>query len=72
MNAIQGILAAYQETENAARAESDRYYALASKRFEEKNYPLSRLCYRRALRMEQFAAEMRATQSLLRATFHQW
>ncbi len=72
MNAIQGILAAYKETENAARAESERYYALAAKRFEENNLELSRLSWRRALRMETFAAEMRAAAALLRADFDQW
>lgn len=72
MNAIQGILEAYKATEDEAMKESARYFALASKRFEEGNYPLSDLCYRRGARMQKFALRMRAASAVLRATFHQW
>lgn len=72
MNALHRVLAAYMETSSAAELESIRYYALAAKRFEEGNIPLSNLCFRRAIRMHVFAEEMRGTEKLLRATFKEW
>lgn len=69
MNALHGILAAYRETENEAKKQSGKYYALAAMRFEEGRPELAALNYRRALRMETFAAEMHAAEVLLRTSY---